>query len=598
MEELFLRLQNGAALTLEELESMQEAFDEKNEELRGKITMVKDEEKKAALQAERTKVQEAMVAVDAKIEEVKKRESGLSAYREEDEKESGLSAYREDDEKESGLSAYREEEEKEDSGKSAAKEEPAKREEVPAKSVNYYQLADQYWSAFKDYRETGNTDKREIAEKIFAEVSMDAEQGNAKAMVGLAQLLYNDVAGDVKSRRLLKKAMEKRDCYAYFYMASLLSTGHGVEKKDEEKALKYLNEAADRGALDAVYLQAEAYSGEKRNCRYTIPLKDLEDRYLYKMLYEKLPRDMRKAASLYKRRLEAICGDGKKTGLYYYVLLRYVECGIAAGEEELNGADRLKEIITPLLEDEGSRYKEQARTIYANALCEEKRFREAVGLWLANGTLEDIRHILEHYDAIVKSGDGEAIDAILAEKMNDTSRDQEKLDIKGMILTWRGDRCVKDDAAAFGYYCKAAAAGWKEAIEKRERIWKGCFGQAASNHFLDAILLFKTSGELGNADAYKYLGDFYLEDWPGCPHDYQKALDAYKRGLSGTMRNECEKQARKLTGWVEMDKMFADAVKLIGSPTKMHRDDGLSMIKQLAEKNFPPAMEYMHKQKK
>lgn len=39
MDELFLKLQNGAALTLEELERMQEAFEEKDEELRGKITI-------------------------------------------------------------------------------------------------------------------------------------------------------------------------------------------------------------------------------------------------------------------------------------------------------------------------------------------------------------------------------------------------------------------------------------------------------------------------------------------------------------------------------------------------------------------------------
>lgn len=598
MDELFLKLQSSAALTLEELESMQEAFDEKNEELRGKITMVKDEAKKAALQAERTKVQEAIVAVDAKIEEVKKRESGLSAYREEDEKESGLSAYRED-EKESGLSAYREEDAKDEGGKSKAKAEPAKREETPAKKVDYGQLAYQYWSAFKDYRETGNTDKREIAEKIFAEASMGVEQGNRDAMVALAQILYNDSGGDVKCRRLLEMAIEKNESYGYLYMAYLLSAGYGGVKKGEGKALAYLDRAADRGALKAVLLKAEAYGGTRPN--YTpslIPLNNL-DNILYRLLSEKLPRDMGKAANFYKRWLEAQYGDDKQTSLYYYNLLKYVECGIAAGIEEVQGADRLKEIITPLLEDEGSAYKEQARTIYANVLCEEKRFREAVTLWLKGGTLEDIRHILEHYDAIVKSGDGEALDAILAEKMNDTSRDQEKLDIKGMILTWKGERCGEDKAAAFGYYCKAAAAGWKEAIEIRERMWRGYFGQAtASNRFLDAILLFKTSGELGNADAYRYLGDFYQEDWPGCPHDYQKALDAYKRGLAGTMRDECEKQARKLAGWVEMDKMFADAIKLIGSTTKMHRDDGLSIIKQLAEKNFPPAMEYMNKQKK
>ncbi len=593
MEELYLKLRNLAELTLEELEGMQETLEEKDDELRTKITMVKDGQKKAALQEESTKVQEAMVLADDRIKEIKNR---AKSDRQE---ESGLSAYREDANGESGLSAYREEDAKEESGQSADREETAKQEKEPMKDASdCKKLAKGFLYQYREH----------LADKLdwwqrngmlaeFSVLSEEAEKGNGDALVSLADVLFNCVGGAVKSRRLLGRAMAQGIPDAYYRMAYLFSSGIGVEK-DHGKAFAYLEKADELGSLPAILLKAECYAGREISYGYVQQIPVLDEKLsgmlrnnLSEMLRNNLSRDMRKAAQYYKRWLENKYGDDKPYGdkLYYHKLYSYVKCGIQAGEEALKDADNLKEILSPLLEhEEASAYKYEARTIYGKALCEEDRFREAVGLWLKGGTRRDIENILEHYDAIVKAGDGDALDAKLAEMTNDTSRDKEKLDIKGMILMWQGDHCRNDDAAAFGYYCKAVGAGYGEAVKKRDEIRD----KHLRDGIIDFIVFLEESGEGGNADAYKYLGDMYMMDWSSTPHDYKKALEYYLMGKAGSMRKECEEQAELMKEWLRCEKKFAMAIDCVHSAVSARKKEGLNIIRQLAEKKFPPAVEY------
>lgn len=578
MEELLLRLRDSAELTLEELEDMQETLEEKDDELRTKITMVKDEKIKAELKTERQQVQEAMVLAENRIDEIKNRDqadaqgqSGLSAYREEGAQEqNGLSAYREEGAQEqSGLSAYREEDKQKQSDPSAYQEDTVKREKESNKDFCYNKnIADDYRRAYKDHVDGYHIKYVEAMKKIFTEVSIEAEKGNGDALNSLAEM-YEAEFNPIIGRRLLNKAIAQGVGDSYYNMARMLRTGNVVEK-DDKKAVEYFEKAVELGSLPAIWQKAKKISSVIRG--------------------ENRTRDQwKEAMEYYKYYLENKYEDAEPDDERYRdCLYNYVYCGTKAGEEALKDAANLRKVLSLLLEHEG-RSSGGAREIYGNALCNEKRFREAVSLWLEAGDRWSIKLILEQYDNISEAGDGEALDGILNEKANYTGQDYEKREIKGIILTWKGDRCEKDEAEAFKYYCQAAGTGYYEAKEKRDEILK----KYQESNFIDTIVFFEESAEGGNADAYKYLGDLYAVDQRGNPHDYKKAMEYYRRGQAGTMREICEEQAEKMKELIGLEKRYEIAIGCVCSAVQERKEEGLNMIRQLAEKKFPAAVEYL-----
>ncbi len=59
------------------------------------------------------------------------------------------------------------------------------------------------------------------------------------------------------------------------------------------------------------------------------------------------------------------------------------------------------------------------------------------------------------------------------------------------------------------------------------------------------------------------------------------------------MREECEKQAEKMKEWLGFEKRVAIAIDCVNSAVSGRKEEGLSMIRQLAQKNFPPAVEFL-----
>lgn len=578
MEELLVRLRDPEEMTLEELEEMQETLEEQDDGLRTKITMAKDEKLKAELETERRQVQEAIVLAETRMEEIKSREqadpeeqSGLSAYREEGTQEqSGLSAYREEGAQErSGLSAYREEKVQEQ------KDQEQKDQEQSSLSVNQEDTARQEQKSGKDFFEECEHayDEGGIAavQKMFTEVSIEAEKGDAEALYRLSVISsWPSRLGTIKNRRLLHKAMEQGSSEAYYDMAEMLNNGYGVEQ-DVEKAIVYLEKAAELGSRHAILETARAYrSGEA------------PEHWMSSFPY----RDAHKALKYYKYYLEKT-----ESGTYEYIsgLLSYVQSGIEAGEEEFKDVDRLKKLLSPLLEF-SSYFAGSARNLIGDALCRGKRFREAVSYWLEAGNDEGIKRILEQYDNISNAGDGEALDRILNDKINDAGQDKNTREIKRMILKWKGDRCGKDDVEAFRYYCQAASLGERDG---RDSILK----KYMDSNFIDASTFFEECAEGGNMDAYKYLGDLYAVDRRGNTHDYKKAMEYYLQGAKGPMKDTCEKLAEEMKNLLRQENRYIRAIDCVSSAVPERKKEGLDMIKQLAEAGFPAAIEYLKEHK-
>ncbi|MCM1044213.1 MAG: hypothetical protein NC417_01775 [Candidatus Gastranaerophilales bacterium] len=540
MEELLERLRDSAEMTSEELEEMQETLEEKDDELRTKITMARDEKLKAELETERQQVQEAIVLVETRVEEIKSREmSGLSAYREEDEREH---AYHEEDVPEH---AYR-------------------GEDVPEQrslSVN-----PEDWFFFDTCSRAEEEGGIEAVKKLFAEASIEAEKGNADALYRLAVISsWRDRTGTLKKRRLLRKAMAQGAGGTYYDMAILLENGYFVER-DVEKALAYLEKAAELGSVKAMWEMAQAYASGENPEEWR----------------SELPEDSRKAMEYYQCYMEKAGPGGDK---YLRCLTGYAACGIVIGEEKFKSVDYLKELLAPLLEAGGS-HASLARNWIGDVLCEEKRFREAVSYWLEAGDYAGVKRILERYDDISNAGDGEALDRLLNEKINDAGQDE---DIKCMILKWKGDR-GKDDVEAFGYYCQAAGLGSKLG---RDRLLK----KYREGNFIDASEFFKESADAGNMDAYKYLGDLYAVDRRGNTHDYEKAMEYYRYGAKGTMKDTCEKLADEMKNLLRQENRYNRALECIASAVQERKKEGLDMIEQLAEDGYPAAAAYLKEHK-
>lgn len=577
MEEELLRLRDSEGLTLEELEAVQETLEEKDDELRTKITMVKDEKIKAEHETERRQVQEAMVLVETRIDEIKNREqvnmqeqSGLSAYREEGTQEqSGLSAYREENmQEQSGLSAYHEENIQEQSGLSTYQEDIVKQEEKLDRDF------------YNDYKHAYDKGDIEAMKKIFSEVSIEAEKGNGDMLCVLADIFAlenNSHFYTIKSRRLFNRAMVQGSRKAYSAMLWMLEDGSSAEQ-DKEKALECLEKAAELGSLDAIMDIADGASGEKTNSI--------------------VPRDYGKAMKYYKYYLDRKYGNAEVDSLKYMdgleyriCLYKYVKYGIKAGEERLKDVNNLRKMLSLLLDYDDNACNateeiEETRNMLGDALCNEKRYREAVSYWLEAGNAYGIKSILREYDNISEAGDGEALDSILNEKINYTGQEKKKQELKGIILTWKGDRCENDDVEAFKYYCLAAGTRNDEAVKKRDRILK----KYKESNFINARAFYEESAEGGNSDAYKYLGDLYAAD-----HNYENAMKYYRRGQAGTMEEICKKQAGIMKERMSQERRYKIAIDCVSvsSMVQGRREEGLNMIKQLAKEGFPEAAEYL-----
>ena len=586
IEELLLRLDDSSDMTQEEMEDIQDTLNEQDDALRTKITMVKDEERRAMLEAERLQVQDALTRIGERIEEK------MRLKQAEADEEGGLTAVsggRTDGQ--GGLSAYQGDTTGEQGGLTAApdgqngssddhdnkaddREDPDKHRENEPEQQEQPERKDN-WQETKDaYRKAVSDQDIDQMKKLYVQVSEAAEKGDADAVIALGALsTYENWGNDtVRNRRLLHRAMKLGSLDACETLLWQMKKSRVVTAASCFQ--DYCDEMIEIGYINAAVELARLH--DRRGTDY-----DYE-------CYWKFARwEYARAGEYYKCYLD---GRGKemKDDTYRECLYRYVWCRRKTGEE-FQEAGSIRTGLSLLLEHDG-KYTQEANILMGDSLCRENQYKEAVSYYLDSRSDTGIARILREYDQIVKEEGGQAIDLVLEGMIQDTGRYTATTDQKRMILVWKGDRSSKDEKAAFKYYCQAADMGDRDANQKRNAIVQ----KYRDNNYIAAVNFFKSSAEdYDNYDAYKYLGDMYAEDHHGIRHDYRQALEYYMRGKYGAMKKECERLEDAMKKKMEQEKNYELAKNMLSTAAQASRDEAMKMMKQLAKEGFADAVKYL-----
>lgn len=559
MEELLRQI--NVSPTLSETE-MQTTLEKMEVDLSRKISVMTDRGKKQELEKQLNLVGDALIMLQDKRKEEKKKEQEAQEKREKE-------ARRESEQKErkkrleSGLQAYREEtpyrqerehkEEPEPNRISALKNEKS----APDFSVD---------KIYTEYEKAVTGKDFETQRRLFAEVSREAEIGNSRAINLLGLLYYLENGGEhtVKSARLLLEAAEKNSASAFFNLSTMSRKGVVVEQSSA-KAKKYLEQSAELGYESAWLRLAEYY--ENGNSEYDVT------------------KDWKKAGAYYKKLLDGQEKDSANIQFRMF-LYKYAKCSYSVDRSITDRGDKMSDLLQPLLQKEG-KYTQESRMLLGEVYVQEEEYIKAVDHYLKAGG-DGVKGIMKMFCDMPADEKRDKLDIMLENMAVEEYKYTRSL--RGEIYNWYGERYrngmakEKNDVKAWKYYLEAIGLGYKEAAKNRDLLVEGYL----EGDGFEALAFFKNAADKGVMDANRYLGDIYAAG-RGCEIDYAKAGECYLYGKRGTMAAYCEKKIPEMSRFEKCKAVFENVSAAFYTE---NYEMAIAKLEQLADVDYYPAAQY------